>query len=150
VGKRSSLLQTNNIMNEEHLKLIQSVISRLANNSFLLRGWAVTLASAILALGSQGRSQTLCFLAIGPAILFAFLDAYYLWQERLFRELYNAVVVGASEVKPFSMDTSFARAHVRYQRSLRSTTVLLFYGGLIALITAVAIVVASLPPSQRS
>jgi hypothetical protein len=30
----------------KHLEMIQAVISRLANNSFLLKGWSITLVSA--------------------------------------------------------------------------------------------------------
>jgi len=36
-------------MNEDqrkHLELIQGVITRMAGNSFLIRGWSVTLVSA--------------------------------------------------------------------------------------------------------
>jgi hypothetical protein len=39
---------------EKHLELIQAVISRMAGNSFLLKGWSVTLAAALLALGYLG------------------------------------------------------------------------------------------------
>ena len=37
----------------EHLELIQKVINRMANNSFLLEGWAVTLVAGIFALSSK-------------------------------------------------------------------------------------------------
>ena len=31
----------------KHLEMIQGVISRMANNSFMLKGWAVTLVAGI-------------------------------------------------------------------------------------------------------
>lgn len=34
----------------EHLKMIQTVITRMAQNSFLLKGWSVTLVSAMITL----------------------------------------------------------------------------------------------------
>ncbi|WP_373482985.1 hypothetical protein [Acetobacterium sp.] len=34
----------------KHLEMIQSVISRMAGNSFTLKGWAVTLIAGIFAL----------------------------------------------------------------------------------------------------
>jgi len=38
----------------KHLELIQAVITRMAGNSFLIRGWSVTLVSALFT-GSKGR-----------------------------------------------------------------------------------------------
>ena len=38
---------------QKHLELIQGVITRLAQNSFLLKGWSVTLVAAILTLASK-------------------------------------------------------------------------------------------------
>ena len=35
-----------------HLQMIQGVISRMASNSFALKGWAVTLVAGIFALAS--------------------------------------------------------------------------------------------------
>lgn len=36
-------------LNDKHLALVQGVINRLAGNSFSLKGWSVTLVSALLA-----------------------------------------------------------------------------------------------------
>ena len=33
----------------KHLEFIQNIITRMNTNSFLIKGWAVTIASAILA-----------------------------------------------------------------------------------------------------
>ncbi|MFJ9559797.1 hypothetical protein ACIRQQ_07115 [Streptomyces fuscichromogenes] len=33
----------------KHLELLQSVISRLGNNSFLVKGWCITLDSTLIA-----------------------------------------------------------------------------------------------------
>ena len=32
----------------KHLELVQSVINRMASNSFMLKGWAVTLVAGIV------------------------------------------------------------------------------------------------------
>ena len=34
----------------KHLEMIQTIIARLATNSFAVKGWSITLASALLAL----------------------------------------------------------------------------------------------------
>ena len=87
---------------QKHLELIQGVISRLAQNSFLLKGWSVTLVAAILALASRNPSFYLVVVAIFPALLFWGLDAFYLGQERHFRELYKEARAG--EIEVLSMD----------------------------------------------
>ena len=75
----------------KHLELIQGVINRMASNSFKLKGWAVTLASGIFALASKESDKMYFLITYVPVIVFWFLDAYYLWQERLYRTLYNDV-----------------------------------------------------------
>lgn len=85
---------------EAHLQMIQDVITRMANNSFLLKGWAVTLVAGLFALGaaSQGASW-LGFVALGPPLAFWFLDAYYLQQERLFRKVYDKVRTSSEDLQ---------------------------------------------------
>lgn len=40
-----------------HLEMIQGVISRMASNSFALKGWAVTLVAGIFALSSKDADK---------------------------------------------------------------------------------------------
>src|SRR5713101_5233057 len=78
----------------EHLKLIQAVIGRMAQNSFTLKGWSVTLVSALIALAVNAKSSAYASLAFFPAVAFWGLDAYYLWQERRFRSFHIEVCEG--------------------------------------------------------
>ena len=73
----------------KHLEFIQGIIARLAQNSFLLKGWSVTLVAGILALASRNPSIYVVVIAILPALAFWGLDAFYLGQERNLRDLYN-------------------------------------------------------------
>lgn len=75
----------------EHLKMTQGVINRLAGNSFSLKGWSMTLIVAAFVFLSRNESanENLLFALFLPVIGFWFLDSYYLWQERLFRQVYN-------------------------------------------------------------
>lgn len=75
----------------KHLELIQEIIKRMASNSFLLKGWAVTLVTGILALVSKDTDKQYFWIAYIPILMFWFLDAYYLQQERLYRSLYQKV-----------------------------------------------------------
>lgn len=76
-----------------HLEMIQGVINRMARNSFLLKGWAVTLVVATLwVIGRREIPAWSGGILIGVVVsAFGWLDYYYLRQERLFRELYNDV-----------------------------------------------------------
>jgi hypothetical protein len=80
----------------EHLALIQAVITRMAGNSFLLKGWAVTLAAGLTALAKTGTHEHVAWIACGVVVVFAFLDAMYLATERAFRTLYDNVIAGAA------------------------------------------------------
>ncbi len=75
----------------KHLEFIQNVITRMNNNSFQMKGWMVALVSAILALYAGTNNKLFVLVAILPALIFWFLDTYYLQQERKFRGLYNDV-----------------------------------------------------------
>jgi hypothetical protein len=99
----------------KHLELIQYIVTRLGQNSFAVRGWSVTLVSALFALiAAKDAPPIAALVAVVPAATFWGLDAYYLRQERLFRRLYRAVaedLANATTTTPtFSMDVSPTRA----------------------------------------
>lgn len=76
----------------KHLEMIQAVITRLANISVLMKGWGVTLVSALMALGAaKDGDPRLILVAMVPLISFAVLDAYYLWLERRYRAHFEVV-----------------------------------------------------------
>ncbi len=88
-----------------HLPLVQGVINRMANNSFLIKGWTVALVAAIFALSADNSNQKFIFIALVPIIVFWCLDSYYLKQEKLYRALYKAIVANCSNVNAFTMET---------------------------------------------
>jgi hypothetical protein len=75
----------------KHLEMIQGVINRMANNSFMLKGWAVTLIVGIFALAGKNITRGYFLVAYIPVLVFWLLDSYYLLQERLYRSLYEKV-----------------------------------------------------------
>jgi hypothetical protein len=77
----------------KHLDDIGAVIGRLSHQSFIIRGWSVTLVSVVLVIigAQEHRSDAPILLALFPTFIFWGLDAYYLRQERLFRRLYATV-----------------------------------------------------------
>ena len=91
----------------KHMDYIQSAISRMASNSFYLKGWNVTIIAAIVALSFKESDWRIYACALVLNVVFWFLDAYYLKQERLFRELYHKISkISDDNLVDFSMDTS--------------------------------------------
>lgn len=78
----------------KHLEFIQGVINRHNANSFMLKGWAITIASALYALAGTVNEPSLVLISLVPIILFWGLDAFYLSNERCFVDLYRAVASG--------------------------------------------------------
>src|SRR2546421_11687138 len=74
-----------------HLELVQSVVARLSNESFVVKGWAITVGAALIGFAISVDSAGLAFAAILPSLLFWALDTYFLRSERLFRSLYDSV-----------------------------------------------------------
>ena len=89
----------------KHLEFIQSVISRMNQNSLLVKGWAVTLVSALFALAADKADQTFVLVTYIPVPVFWFLDGFYLSREKLFRALYDHVAKLPLEEIDFSMKT---------------------------------------------
>lgn len=72
-----------------YLEMIQNIILRIANNSFMLKGWTITLISGIFVLAEKDTENLFFLLAYIPNLLFWFLDTYYLQLEKKFRLLYK-------------------------------------------------------------
>jgi len=114
---------------EKHLELIQGVINRMAGNSFQLKGWSVVLVSALFALAANDARVYFVYLAYLPAIAFWVLDGYFLWQERMYRRLYDAVRRQTDSDSDFSMNAYEYRDQVpSWPATCGSTTLALFHG----------------------
>jgi hypothetical protein len=111
-----------------HLEFIQSVINRLSGNSFLLKGWSVTLVAALFALAAKDANKNYILVAYLPVLIFWNIDAYFLSQERRFRSLYDDVRKKKEEDIDFSMDTkSFHTGGNSWACSFVSPSLILFY-----------------------
>lgn len=123
-----------------HLEMIQGIVNRLAHSSFLLKGWSVILVSALFALAAKDVKIYFIYLAYFPAIAFWGLDAYYLWQERLYRGLYDRIRGMNDQNIDFSMDTSPVKSQVTpWIGVVFSKTMLAFHGTIVATISVVMI-----------
>jgi len=125
-----------------HLEMLQANIARMASNSFHLKGWSVLLVSALFAFAaSDGARHDFVWIAYFPATAFWILDAYFLRQELLFRELYDRVRGAGESGIDFSMNTSVVQSQVaEWGRVAFSRTLIIFHGAVIIAIIAVMLV----------
>ena len=125
-----------------HLGIVQAVITRMAGNSFMIKGWSVTLVVALFALAAANTNELFVYLAYFPVFMFWALDAYFLRQERLFRKLYDHVRVAESGSVDFSMNTKPFEENVDGTWSVAwSYTLCLFHGTITATIIVVMLVI---------
>jgi hypothetical protein len=125
----------------KHLEFIQITIVRMAANSFVIKGWTVTLVAAILAFTSKDANSNAASIALIPALMFWGLDAYYLSTERQFRALYDQTRKNPPKDDlqvSFSLDLSEVNGKVDSTfRVAFSRTLAPFYFALVAVILAV-------------
>lgn len=91
----------------KHIEIIQDTIKRMADNSFKIKGWCITIVTAIIGIAIDKSNYDLLVASLFPIILFWYLDAFFLRQEKLFRELYDFIRMKKdSDDIDFSMDTT--------------------------------------------
>lgn len=115
----------------KHLEFIQAVITRMSTNSFVLKGWSVTLVSGLFALAATGANPFFVYIAYFPAFAFWSLDGYFLWQERLFRKLYDEVRQRKPEATDYSMVTTGFQQVSTWWSAFSSVTLRLFHGTIV-------------------
>ena len=134
--------------NEESLKeymlkeieIIQDIMRRMAFNSFMIKGWAITLVVVALLLRGAEHQVWIAFI---PLLVFWFLDAYFLWQERMYRKLYGWVINNRLKTEEHLFDVNAYRFKDKIQsipRSMFSITLGWFYGSIAVLILVYALI----------
>lgn len=114
-----------NILNKE-IDLIQGLITRMANNSFLLKGWCISLVAVLLALTKDTIVATdlkyFNLVLIFPVIAFWYLDAYFLHKERCYRRLYNWTIANRMTSEDFLYNLDYTR----FEKEEKSTLIMMF------------------------
>ncbi len=138
----------------KHLELIQGVINRLAGNSFSMKGWSIAVVTgAIALLGGQGAPFV--GLAFAPAVVFWALDAYYLWQEQLFRDLYNAASTidenddATASIELFSMTPRPVPGQRSWWNAAKSPTILPLHLAIVLMVLTAAVITHYLTPGAK-
>ena len=124
----------------KHLEFIQNAINRMANNSFIIKGWCITLVVALIALlEKENINKDYIPFSFIPLLFFWFLDAFFLKTERQYRRLYADVSKKGKKEIDFSMDiTPYKEC---YGEALFSRTLLPFYLPLIGIVLVIIFIV---------
>ncbi len=126
----------------KEIELIQDTIKRMAFNSFIIKGWAITLVVVALLLKGTNYQVWIAFI---PLLVFWFLDAYFLWQERLYRKLYEWVVNNRLNTDEYLFDMNAYRFKDTVQSRIRimfSITLGWFYGSIAILVIVYSIILS--------
>jgi hypothetical protein len=130
----------------QHLNFIQAVVTRMSAASATAKGWLLPVVTATYGYALTKKVGSIALLGIAAVLLFAYLDANYLRQEKAYRRLYDTVARGTKPVPPFTLNPSDAddpAPRVGPMRRLRqslpqlqvwlSWSIAPFYGGFILL-----------------
>lgn len=117
-----------------HISLLQGVINRMANNSASCKTWCITLVAALLSLAGATHTPGIITFSLVPVLIFGFMDAMYLAQEKAYRDLYKHIITQISN-QSYSLTSVYdARASVSVKHfcsSLMSWSVFPVYLSLI-------------------
>lgn len=118
----------------KHLDFIQGVINRMASNSFLFKGWSITIIAGITAFATKDSNAMLMAVPIVATLLFWGVDAYYLALERAFRKLYNNVAGLPADQIDYLMKTEPVTTLVWLKVLLGRPILRAFYGTVLILL----------------
>lgn len=117
----------------KEIDLIQGCINRMSQNSFMLKGWALTVFAGVTAF-TKGENLssllTIIFTMIVPYTCFWLLDSFFLQTEKKYRRLYNMVITKrkAGDLEgQFDLNPNQVKNEC-YLKSMFSWTLLVFYG----------------------
>jgi hypothetical protein len=102
----------------------------MATNSFLFKGWAVTVAAGLSAFAAVDQRAAVLTIALMTTALFWGLDGYYLWLERGFIKLHKTVKAKAESEIDFNMEPD--KTHGSWFRTCFRPHIWIFYGAIIA------------------
>ncbi len=115
----------------KHLEFIQNTINRMSNNSFLLKGWSMTLVGALFVFVMKESNEQYLYISTSILLIFWILDSYFLSRERLFVKLFDNVRILEEKNINFSMSIKKFENGENWTNAFFSKTLILFYGGIL-------------------
>lgn len=126
--------------------MIESIIERMAKNSFQLKSWTMTLVTAVCAFASHGSDKRFIVIAFLPIIGFWIFDSYYLWLERRYRLLYKNITEMKEVDIDIHMDTGGVKGKADETKKLcpikcfMSTSEICFYPVILGAVIALTVI----------
>ena len=116
----------------KEIDLIQDCIKRMSTNSFLIKGWTITLIAVVLALAKDKIDFLyICFILLVPVLGFWYLDTFFLRTERMYRKMYEWVIKNrmSSEERMYNLNPKQYESEVEsIFLVMFSKTLKVFYG----------------------
>lgn len=88
----------------KHLDFIQATITRMSAASATTKSWLMPLVTVTYGYALTQKDRSVALLGVAAVVLFAYLDANYLRQEKRFRRLYKAAAEGRNQIALFSLN----------------------------------------------
>ena len=104
----------------------------MATNSFLFKGWAITIAAGLSAFAAVDTKWALLWIAIISTVMFWGLDGYYLWLERCFINLHKVVAAKSESEIDFDMTPVKPKPVRTWLRTCKRPHLCAFYGVILA------------------
>src|SRR3954447_8192400 len=96
----------------KHLDYIQATITRMSAASTTSKSWMMPIVTPTYGYALTKKAGAIALLGLAGVVLFAYLDANYLRQEKRFRRLYKAVAEGENRITVFSLNPDDATLDV--------------------------------------
>ncbi|NRO67110.1 hypothetical protein [Lactobacillus helveticus] len=91
-----------------HIQMIENIINRMSSNSFLIKGWSLTILGGLITVYLANINKPMSYLILLLCLFFCLIfwisDTFYLREERCFRSLYEIVRKKDEENVDFSMN----------------------------------------------
>lgn len=111
----------------KHLEFIQNIIIRMNSNSFLIKGWSITLISALFALAAKDANINYVLITYVVIPVFWLLDGFFIATERQYRDLYKSVAKKEEAEIDFNLDaTSYNKGKNTWFSGVFSKTLIPF------------------------
>lgn len=123
----------------KNLEMIQGIISRMANNSFMLKGWSLTLDIGIFSLNYKTAERSILILLYIVIFMFWGLDSYYLKLERQYRCIYNMCLNDEIDRFNLNIQEKNIEKKISFFQCVFSKTEIIFYFSL-GLVLAIVLI----------
>ena len=119
-----------------YLEFIQNIITRMAECSFKCKEFCVLIVTGLLAVYAslEKHPETIILCCLAPILIFWFIDSFYLYKERLYRDLYIDNQKISDDVDKFSLKAKAANKKQSVKKFLLamfySVSTIVLYGAL--------------------